>query len=332
MAHSKSVAFANFVCRFGDKHVLLDFAEQIVIPAFIEGGQRKYSESRYIIQNGALVHCGENEENLLIVGRFIKDTILSREQTLENGKLIKNKATMPSAPSAVFALVLDTHKLLYLPETAHAPGLSAFRATVSHIIRNRHTEYVNELYENDAGEGKRITKKGIIEKVPHPEIQVVPLSSLQDFENFLKQFAVLENIKIQLIDTNNEIDGMGLVRVARKVKNSIGAKGVTIDYKNNQGLSQKQALDAFASLAEDGNTKLMLNGKDREGAKLRGDNENFKMSVPIDTESDNPKKIGRVLYQTFVDKIKAGFLKIQKPEKSAVEKVRLLAQAYSKRN
>ena len=31
-----NAAFANFICRFGSEKVLLDYAEQIVLPAFTD--------------------------------------------------------------------------------------------------------------------------------------------------------------------------------------------------------------------------------------------------------------------------------------------------------
>lgn len=123
MTRTRSASVANFVCRFGDQHVLLDMADTVVIPAFVMGGHRMYAESRYIIQETTLENFGtENSPALVLVGRFINDTTMKRQQVLRAGKIVKSPATLESAPSAAFALVLDTHKLLYLPETPHAPA------------------------------------------------------------------------------------------------------------------------------------------------------------------------------------------------------------------
>jgi len=35
MSAGKTVSFANFICKFGDKHDLLDLALEIIIPAFL---------------------------------------------------------------------------------------------------------------------------------------------------------------------------------------------------------------------------------------------------------------------------------------------------------
>ena len=324
MVQGKSVLFANFVCRFGDK-VLLDFAKEVVFPAFLAGGQRKYGASRYIIQDTSIVRCGENANDLVIVGRFVKDTVLEREQTLENGKLVKNRATMQSAPSALFALVVDTHKLMYLPETSQAPHLSAFRATASRILKEQHTGYVDHIHLSQTDKTNKETKKAIFKRLPYPSLEIVPLSSMQNFANFLNQFKVLEQIRIDLIDTNNETDGLQLIHAAREVKGLIDAKGVTINMRNNSGLSSLHAQETFTNLAEDGNTKLTFTGKDMDGANLTGDNDSFRLAVRFDTDSNDPKVVGGQLWSMFKKKIQDGLLKIQAPDRAAIEKVAQLA-------
>lgn len=328
MSQKHAVNFANFVCRFGENLVLLDLAAEVVIPAFLNGGQRKYGESRYIIQNTAIVNCGNQSTDLVIVGRFIRDTILSSEQKLENGEIVKSKASIPSAPSAIFALVLDTHKLLYLPETAHAPALSAFRATAANIIKIQHKVFINNLHEASKNTKDRKTRKKLLEEYPFPTIEVVPMASSQDFKHFLNQFKVLEQIKIEIIDTNNEIDGLDLVKSARNLKDNIKATGATISYKSGKGLSKSHSLDKFTTLAEDGNTKMTLSGKDSEGAKLSGDNEKFKMSVAIEPDTSDPKQIGKQLFDVFTHKVKSGLVKIQKPAADVTQKIGQLAAKF----
>lgn len=71
-------------------------------------------------------------KNLIaIAGRFIKNTELSREQyENDKGELIRDTQGMPSAPSAIFVLMLNSHRLLYVAETKFAPNLNTFKATV----------------------------------------------------------------------------------------------------------------------------------------------------------------------------------------------------------
>lgn len=327
MDNTKRVSFANFVCRFGDKHVMLDLAEDVVVPAFLDGGQRKYGDSRYIIQEASIANFGTSSDvHLVLMGRLIKDTTLKRDQVLVNGKLVKSKASIESAPSAVFVLILDTHKLLYLPETAYAPSLSAFAATVRHLVKEKHKHYLNGRYEVAGGRGGVETRRSLLERFPYPTVEVVPLSSTDDFEHFLRQFKTLQQVRIELIDTNNEVDGMELIKTVRNIKDGIKADGASVTYRRSGGLKIREAIERFTGLAEDGNTKMSFAGKDKEGDKLAGNNEQFKLAIPFDVESTDPKVIGRKLFDVFREKIKAKLLKIQPVEQSARNKVISLAR------
>lgn len=327
MTRTRSASVANFVCRFGDQHVLLDMADTVVIPAFVTGGQRMYAESRYIIQETTIENFGtESNPALVLVGRFINDTTMKRQQVLRAGKIVKSPATLESAPSAAFALVLDTHKLIYLPEAPHAPALSAFRATIAHLLTKRHKVFLDAVYADAEGRRRKITRKQLIEKYPYPSLEIVPMSSTQDFEKFLAQFKILQQVRIDLIDTNNEVDGLDLVQAARSIKDGVNAKGVSIAYRNPKGLLPSHALDRFGIIANEGNTKLTLIGKDKAGDKLDGNNDKFKMAIPIETDSSDPIEIGRELFGTFKKKIKSGLLEIKLPSAEVREKIVKLAR------
>lgn len=62
-----SAAFANFICRFGDK-VLLDYAEQIVIPAF--------TKDTYVRSYGKRTHYHFYEVELLNMAEDGADPII----------------------------------------------------------------------------------------------------------------------------------------------------------------------------------------------------------------------------------------------------------------
>jgi len=47
MNKSRNFNFTNVICHFGDKHELLDLAEEIIIPAFMSPLKRKYSDTMY---------------------------------------------------------------------------------------------------------------------------------------------------------------------------------------------------------------------------------------------------------------------------------------------
>lgn len=47
MPKKSELEFANFILRFGQERVLMDYLEEIVIPAFSSGLERSYGETTY---------------------------------------------------------------------------------------------------------------------------------------------------------------------------------------------------------------------------------------------------------------------------------------------
>src|ERR1035438_30208 len=57
-----TVSFVNLICRFGDKFVLLDFANEIVLPAFTDSKlRRKYGDTTYVFQAVDLIEIPATE-------------------------------------------------------------------------------------------------------------------------------------------------------------------------------------------------------------------------------------------------------------------------------
>lgn len=175
MTRTPSVTFANLICRFGDRHVLLDLAREVVLPAFADTSLRRpYGSTSYFFF-GIKLSEFENPDTdagvplLVLYGQFVKDTILTRTQVFSpDVGLVSDEESMPSAPSAFFALVLNSHKLVYLPETPHAPPLGTFGSTVQHFLRLKHREHINALYDQARNTEEPKTKKRSTTRFPYP--------------------------------------------------------------------------------------------------------------------------------------------------------------------
>lgn len=181
MSSGRQVSFANFICKFGEHKNLLDVAEDIVIPAFIDCENfepRGYSDTRYFFYQTKLLNLGGPRKPLLaIAGRFIKDTTLRSEQVFERGRgLVRKEGALDSAPSAIFVLILNTHKVIYCPETAYSPSISSFRSTAYSYIRQSQRRFIQSEYErriaireNSLRNGddalERVTKKKVVGRI-----------------------------------------------------------------------------------------------------------------------------------------------------------------------
>jgi hypothetical protein len=172
--------FANFVCRFGGKKVLLDYAKEIVLPAFTDDKLvRSYGETDFFFYEVKVEKLGGTRRQPLVgvTGRFIKNTQLVREQIFDQRKgIVHDEAALASAPSVFFILILNDHRLIYYPETAHAPNLKTFQATALFFLKRKHREFIDSTYEALRARGEPATKKNLREVHPEPTLEVVPIS------------------------------------------------------------------------------------------------------------------------------------------------------------
>lgn len=149
MVAKGTLEIANFTCKFGEHKNLMDYAEEIVIPAFLDINLKRAGighQPSYFFLDTKLVNVTDDDGKsvIAIAGRFIKDTLLVREQYFDTNKgLVSDEDEMRSSPSAIFVLTLDDHKLLYFGEKQHAPPIAQFGITARIFIRKKHKEYID---------------------------------------------------------------------------------------------------------------------------------------------------------------------------------------------
>ncbi len=307
MPSVKQVSFANFICKFGEEKNLLDVAEQIVLPAFLECSNlspRSYEDTTYFFYQTSLLNFGSASAPLLaIAGRFVKDTTLRREQIFTPGRgLVKTSGKLDSSPSAIFVLLLNSHKLIYYPETAHSPSLSSFRSTAYSYIRQSQNKFIDEEYlrqkyhrnsliEFGAEAPSRVTKRQLWDEYPFPSLEVVPIPSALSLSDFVRRYKQLSSISLRVLQTNSELDNSNLLKAIRKTGGQLGAKNSQITHSagENKGLDKNEAIDQLKAIALDGNVDVKLSGKDQSGNKLIGNNDEFKLRVTIDEVSSDVK-------------------------------------------
>ena len=195
------LSFANFILRFGINEVLLDYVEEIVLPAFLnEDHIRRRGETELRFYNTQLRQLGTHEgvPVLGISGHFVKDTKLRRQQIFREGEgLVPLPAEIESAPSSFFVLILNNHRLLYFAETAGAPPLSSFGATVEHFLRAEWHRYTREQveYENVTRRGvERLTLKQVQRRIPTPIVEVVRVAGQDAITDSISRFGKITQL------------------------------------------------------------------------------------------------------------------------------------------
>lgn len=335
---SLSMEMGNLVCRFGSKKVLLDLADEVVLPSFFDDSLvRNYDKTSYFFHEVALVKLFQSNNEIVIgiAGRFIKDTTLEREQIFEQGKgLIKDIDSMRSSPSALFLLILNNHRLVYVKETKNAPSKDTFRSTLLSFLKDKHKQYIENEYEiqmavhNENPDQPKVTKKELYEANPNPTLELIPLTSEESIEDFLKKYSVLKTIEISLSDRNDENDNDPFFEELQKRKDAIGSTNSIVKHSNSKGLDKDEAINEIAEATAQGNQKVKLSGTDIDGDLLRGNNEQFQLRRPLENLSTKPDKAANELYESFLGLVNEGFVKIPETSQKTKGIINSLVQRF----
>lgn len=326
----QTAEFANFICHFGSKE-LLDYLEEIILPTFLSTGHvRQYGTSTYFLHSVELTQLKlQDQQKAAIVGRFIVDTELSRAQVFRDNQIVPSPRTMDTAPSAVFAITLDDHKLMYSKEVSGGPSIAVFKSTLELLLNRHRLIYIEELFrlakENaSAGTGKHVTKKTIADSIPKPELEIVPLSGEAGIRDFLEQFKTLKELRIQVLKPNSEIDNDEFFEEIQGARASVNAESTTLIHRNPTGLKINQAAKQAAP-AMSGNATVTFVGVGANEEKLSGTNEDFKIVKPIQLPRD-VKQAGQLLIGSFGALIASGVIQLAQTNLSQanVEKLKKL--------
>ncbi len=318
--------FANFVCKFGEHMNLLDLAEEIVIPAFSdEELVRTFADTQYFIMDFQIWKetITDGETLLCLGGRFVKDTVLQRDQVYDDkqGRIVKSPMTMPSAPTSLFVLILNNHKLIYLPEVSAAPPLQAFSATIRKFIGQKRKEFLESEYKAARERGENRTKKSLRENIPEAKLTVVPLSSKESIESFVKGFRRLERLELRLTDTNEELDATAMWKSLRASKANLGADTTKVVHSNTKGLKKDVAVDQIHAAASSGNQLVTARGVDEYGNPIKGNNDAFQLSVVVSIDPTRVKDSLRVMLARFQSLVTDGALVVGSPVSSTKDKI-----------
>lgn len=347
MSSGHSVHFANFICHVGDAE-LADALSEIVIPAFDIHKVRAFRDIRYLLHEVVVTNLTISNGNEVpaIIGRLVKDMVVRSEQQLDakTGQLLKANQQMHTSPSSLFVLLLDSHKLIYCNETANAPGLDAFKSTITSFLSQARKDMIRKLHDEvqDAGDGisalnarflhkcspeemsksetiealKKPTLKLLRELIPEPNLEVVPLSNDETLREFIKRFKILDYATVRLLRRNSEIDNDEFFEQVRNKGDNAGADVSTVTYKNKNGLTKEHVVSQLES-ALTGNAEVQLSGKDEGDVRIRGTNEEFKAIAKLSDIPSSMNIAARSLLGVFNDYVHRGLVKISKPQQSS---------------
>lgn len=297
MSYTKKLEFGNFTLKFGPDKVLLDFFEEIVEPSFEAQKHLRKIEGKgeYFFINTSKMKITDinGKTHAAIVGRIVKNTKLKREQIFQDNHIVLDKKELETAPTSIFILLIENHRLIFCRELPGAPSIQNFESTCQRFLSIEHKLLVEKLIENatpdNEKEPPRGTKKKINESYPSPKLRVTPLSDRQSLSEFLNRFKKIDKVTIKLLPTNQEeIDNDSFWADLGRRKEEMGSTTASVQFNGGKdGLAGDKVEDQVSAASGMGNAQVQIRGEDSQGDSIKGNNEDFSLSIELDSLSKN---------------------------------------------
>ena len=315
----RHLELSNFVCKFGEKKVLEDYYEQIVLPAFNSNERKKWRNNLYYLYEvtPGTITTKSGKTHKVIYGRLAKNTLLvSKQVEGADGKMVRRTKRLKSSPTSFFILYVEIHKLVYVTEMGFAPSLSDFEYTVAWLLKNAHREYLKQvqklfakkitLQNKKPGEKKKPpTLKELRELYPPPSLTITSIGTKDSLSEFINSYGKLKRIVVDLLPVNEEKDKSKMYRILRSEMDDLGSEKTSVTHQNKEGMNKASAIEELETLVTDANHKIKTYGTDPDGNVQDGTNENFKIKRPVSELPEERDEAKEFLHGEIIHMIEA---------------------------
>ncbi len=299
--------FANFICKFGDLN-MADLFKEVVLPAFTDDTlvREAYGSSFYLLDVELIRSLSAGRPEPAIAGQFVRDHFLRRTQVMDHeaGVLVADEAALQTSPSAFFVLLLRDHRLVYFAETPQAPELKLFASAMEQFITKKYHAHIHRLKAQAKERGERVTKKALREKIKPPTLEVVPLTSHDDLEAFIRRYKKLQRVDVTVHRKNEEFSAAALLANTDAWNELLKGERTKISTTDSAGLDKEGTTKALKELGDGANETIRLFGEDENGDRLVGDNEEFSVKVMIEHLAGDAKEKAARLFAKFQEVVR----------------------------
>lgn len=332
MSFTKKLEFGNYTLKFGEDKVLLDLFSEVVMPSFHEmkyirkiKGKGEY----FFLDTELLVLDSSTQIPVLgITGRIVKNTKLKREQIYSsNGGLIDDRKELESAPSSTFLLILNNHRLILCREVPGAPTIQNFQSTSQFCLSQQYKAFLQAEYERAQKEPEdkttKTTKKHLREVYPRPYLRVTPLSDKQSLKDFVGRLKHIDDLSIKLLPTNDEeINNDDFWADFGRRREEMNSNAAKVTFSNTkEGLDGNKVYEQANAASGLGNSEVKLKGYDRQGDTIKGSNDDFSLTVEMESMSRNVKRAAIAKFNQFQQLASQGVIKIPTLAQTTIDKV-----------
>lgn len=222
--------------------------------------------------------------------------------------------------------MLNNHRLIYFPETPDAPDVSSFKTTVKRFISDQYRGYIDQLWNEAKARGETTTKKALQEENESPTLEIIPLTGRDSISAFVNQFSLLKTIEFRIVKPNSEVDGHEVFKQLREISDELNSTSTKLRASNPDGLDKDNSKKTITDATDQGNQEVTLDGLDQDGNKLKGNNDEFKISAPLATVPVMKLTLAKKLFGIFEGLVANGTIKIGNQTKKVTDVVQSLTK------
>lgn len=134
---NKKMYYANFNITFGnDSEPMLEHFFDIIYPAMTSGYIRESPNKtgmNFVLTD---VKVKEIDDDIVLVGNYVKNMGYSVNTTMENGELEEKDMYVPSSPYSRFIIFLQNHRMVLIKNESVSPDVRSFQAHFRKMINN----------------------------------------------------------------------------------------------------------------------------------------------------------------------------------------------------
>lgn len=259
----KTVYYANFNITFGDDNepMLTHFID-IIYPAFQAGYKRgKEDERPNFYFTG--VNLTEINDEIVLVGNYIKDDRISVYTTVQNQKLVSSPNEVETAPYSRFIIFLRNHRMALIKNEGRSPDVRSFQSTVKAFLK----KYVRSKNKESIGN----------EKLPMPSVNIIAIPLQEDIGKILKNAKKILFLNFRFFPLNNDLNPLPMENNINQLMNSIESKTANVKFNSPQSKTQV----ARAMTYSNGLAEVTVKYEKNDGSQSKITNNEFQSSKKI---------------------------------------------------
>ena len=203
---NKKMYYANFNITFGnDSEPMLEHFFDIIYPAMTSGYIRESPNKTGMDFVLTDVKVKEFDDDMVLVGNYVKNMGYSVNTTMENGELEEKDMYVPSSPYSRFIIFLQNHRMVLIKNESVSPDVRSFQAHFRKMINNYiHISNLERKKEDN---------------LPAANINIVDMPFDEEIRNTLKHAKKIEWINFKFFPLNADISPLQFANdVDQKIK------------------------------------------------------------------------------------------------------------------